>query len=839
MRPSWQFNLLAGGVLSLATLLSYLPAIRAGFVWDDTAMLTTNLFVQLPAGLYYIWASTALPDYFPLTYTSLWLEWRLWGNHPLGYHLSNVLLHVGSALVLWRVLLVLRIPGAWFGALIFALHPVHVQSVAWIAERKNTLCMIFFLLSLLWYVRWEQGRKTNGTDPAGNGANSKWYWRSLAAFLCALLSKTAVVMLPLMLILYHWWRQGWQAAGPVSTVNRPWRKDAPASSQSEILEARHSKIQRPPRAADSSRHRFHDSHITWVLFRLVPFFTLSLILGLVTVWFQAHRAIGDEPVRSADFLTRLAAAGRALWSYLGKLFVPVNLTFIYPQWEVNARSWIAWLPWAGFLALAACFWWQRHRWGRHALFALGWFVLSLLPVLGFVDIYFHRYAPVADHWAYFATPGLIAWVVGVAAYQLRRLQSERVARLLPILGLIVAGGMGVATWRQAGIYQNLFTLWHDTLKKNPACWLAHTGLGNLYANAGRIEEARHHFARALALKPDAVETLNNFASMLLEQGRATEAIGYLQKALDASPRSAMAHYNLGNALDQLGQPEAAERHFRRALELDPTHAEAHNNLGCLLYAAGRKQEAAEAFTSAITLQPDYAEALNNLAAIFLESGRIQQAESLLWEAVRHKPAYADAWLNLGNTLLRQGRLREAAGAYQRVLQQNPTHPQALCRLGTALWQEGNAPAALEALHAALELQPDLAEAHHQLGLIRANQQRPAAALFHLRRAVELRPDWPEALADLALTLASTPGESDRNGPEALRLASRAVELTGRTNYLALDALAAARAETGAYAEAAAVAALAAHWARTAGDTNRADQIELRLKLYEAGKPYRR
>ncbi|MDW8308160.1 MAG: hypothetical protein RMK20_02160, partial [Verrucomicrobiales bacterium] len=149
---------LGGGLLVLATLLAYFPALRAGFVWDDTAMLTTNPFVKLPAGLFYIWASTALPDYYPLTYTSFWIEWRLWGLNATGYHLTNILLHALSAVVLWRVLKRLHLPGGWLAALLFALHPVNVQSVAWIAERKNTLCMVFFLLSLWAYVRHAQGR---------------------------------------------------------------------------------------------------------------------------------------------------------------------------------------------------------------------------------------------------------------------------------------------------------------------------------------------------------------------------------------------------------------------------------------------------------------------------------------------------------------------------------------------------------------------------------------------------------------------------------------------------------------------------------------------------------
>lgn len=776
-------------------------------------MLTNNPFVRLPLGLYYLWASTALPDYYPLTSTSLWLEWRLWGMNPTGYHLTNILLHAVSAVLMWRVLAAARIPGAWLAALVFAVHPVNVQSVAWIAERKNTLCMVFFLLSLLWYGRQVASTPAGQSPRAGFLRNTKWYWLSLGAFLCALLSKTAVVMLPVILVLFHWWQSN--PATPVQRGN----------------------------ASSARRGIAFPSAVRQALFgglslRLLPFFALSLVLGLVTVWFQAHRAIGDDLIRDAGFLTRLSEAGRAVWFYWGKLLFPVNLSFVYPQWKPASGVFAAWLPLAGLALVLGVFWVYRRSWGRHALLAAGWFVLLLLPVLGFVDIYFHRYAPVADHWSYFAGIGMIALIVGTGTHVFLRFRNHAIVWLLPVAAAGAVGWMGVATWRQTGIYRDLVTLWEDTLAKNPACWMAHNGLGGLYAGAGQGERARAHFAAALALKPDALETLNNFASVLLDEGSPREAIGHLRRALEVNPRSAMACYNLGNAYDQLGEAVEAEKQYRRALELDPGHAEAHSNLGCLLYAAGRKAEAVDQFNAAISLRPAYAEALNNLGVIFLEQGRFQQAESLFSEAARHKPGDPDAWFNLGNALLAQGRARDATTAYRHCLAVQPRHALARCRLGTALWHTQDATAALEELNIALKLQPDLAEAHHQMGITRAAEGQSDAALAHFRRAVELQPDWPEALASLAFTLATVAETSGRNGAEALRLAGQAVQSTGRTNFITLDALAAAQAETGAFGAAAQTAAAAVKLARTAGDTNLAARIESRQKHYESGKPYR-
>lgn len=809
----------AVAVILLATLLVYLPALRGGFVWDDTAMLTTNPLVKLPLGLFYIWGSTALPDYYPLTYSSFWLEWRLWGMRPWGYHLTNVLLHAASAVLVWRVLKRLQLPGAWLAGLVFALHPVNVQSVAWIAERKNTLCMPFFLLSLLWYLRYDAEARSASLRapvvPAPPGHRPSAFYRlSLLAFLLALLSKTAVVMLPVALLLIHWWQSGGR------TESDP--HGAGATNPRPISHA--ASGHRPP--------------IARLLLRLAPFFALALALGLVTLWFQAHRAIAGDPIRVADFWTRLAGAGRAVWFYVGKLLWPRELCFVYPEWRLETGVWTTWVPVVGVAAVLVLGWWFRRGWGRHLVLVWGWFVLFLVPVLGFVDIYFHRYSLVADHWVYFAGLGLIAGAVAVGAHLFERYRARGAAGLFAVGALAVITWLGTATWQQARIYQDLGTLWADTLRKNPNCWLAHNSLGSHLADAGARRAARAHLERALAIKPDALEVLNNLASVLLDEGQPRAALVYLEKALAVAPRSAMAQYNLGNAYDQLGQTAEAEQAYRRAIALEPDHAAAHNNLGCLLYATGRKTEAIEAFARAISLRPDYADALNNLGVVFLEQGQFAQAASLLVEAVRHRPDNRDGWFNLANALLPQGRLRDASAAYRRVLALQPDHALARCRLGTALGHAGDTNAARAELETALQLQPDLAEAHHQLGLLLARAQQTSVALAHLRRAVQLQPDWPEALAGLAFTLATAPSDQDRQEAEALRLATRATELTSRTNALALEALAAALAAQRRFAEAATTAAEAAARARALGDTNRADQIQQRQRAYESGQTHR-
>ena len=775
--------------------MCYGPAITAGFVWDDDKMLTNNVFVKLPLGLYYIWCSTALPDYYPLTSTSFWLEWRLWGLNATGYHFTNILLHGANAFLVWKVLRALNIPGAWLAGLIFAIHPVNVQSVAWIAERKNTLCMCFFLLSVLSYLHYESMQaQREGSDLQGTPTGSKatlfprdrFYWLSLAAFLGALLSKAAVVMLPFILLLCIAWRR---------------------------------------------RPTFRD------VVRMVPFFGLACILGLVTIWFQHHRAIAGEEIRTDHFAARVAGAGKAFWFYAGKLAVPSQLCFVYPRWSIDSRAFASWMPLAAVLLAFGLFSILRPTFRRPLLLAFGCFGLLLLPVLGLINIYFQRYSLVGDQWAYFADIGLIALIVGTGSHLFLHYRDKPLAWVLPMAAAGVIVCLGLATMRQAQVYHDAGTLWEDTLAKNPGCWLAHNSLGSALADAGNLEEARFHFEQGLAIKPDSVELLNNLATVLNDEHKPEQALTLLRKALEIAPGSAMAYYNLGNAYDQLGKAGEAEAHYRRALEFDPAHAAAHSNLGCLLYASGKRQEAIEEFERAVSAKPDYAEALNNLGAIFLELGRAPEAESLLRDALRFNPAYTDAAFNLGNALLAQGKAPMAASAYRRVLVLNPAHALARCRLGVALWQQGDTASALAELNAVLQAAPDLADAHYYLGLVLQKEKKTVESVNHLRRATELKPDWPDALAGLAVALATAPGENGGHRDEALRAAERATELTGKTNYVALDSLATAYAASGKYDQAAVLASTAAKLARAARDSRRADQIEARAELFAAGKPY--
>jgi tetratricopeptide (TPR) repeat protein len=519
------------------TFIAYQPVWHAGFIWDDDSFLTNNPVIKDAQGLYRLWFTASTPDYFPMTSSMLWLEWRIWGAHPLGYHLVNVLLHALSAVLLWRVLRRLRIPGAILAAALFALHPVNVQSVAWITERKNTLAMLFYMATLLAWLKFE------------DSGRPQWRGLALGGFTLALLSKTAVAPLPIVLLAIGWWRRGrigWQDAR-----------------------------------------------------RIAPFFVIAAGLGLVTIWFQSQKAIAADVVRADDFWSRLAGAGWAAWFYLYKAVLPLHLAFVYPRWKIDARNLWSYLPLALLAASLILCWRLRRNWGRAVFFALAYFVLLLLPVLGFVNIYFMRYSLVADHWQYFAIIGPIT----LFAAPIRK----------PALAAAILLALGAMTWRQCGNYVDEETLWQATLRLNPQCWMAHGNVGDWLDQKGMVDAAIAEYQTALRLQPDYAPGHNNLGIALGRKGRTDEALAEFQRAAQLDPAYASAHNNLGNALLDKGRAAEAIMQYQEALQIKPGDGFAHVNLGIAFQKTGRAREAIGEYQKALELLPGQQEAETDLA----------------------------------------------------------------------------------------------------------------------------------------------------------------------------------------------------------------------------------
>jgi tetratricopeptide (TPR) repeat protein len=474
---SWRFALL----LLVVTLVAYQPVLRhAGFIWDDDSYVTENPTLRSVDGLKGIWIKPGTTiQYYPLVFTSFWVEYHLWGLQPFGYHLVNILLHALNALLLWLVLRRLEIPGAWLAAMIFAIHPIQVESVAWITERKNVLSGLFYLLAALAYLRF---RPLTDAKPSG-----AWDWRIypllIALFLAALLSKTVTCSLPVALLLLVWWKTG-----------RVAKRDALA---------------------------------------LAPLFALGAALGLVTVQMEKHAgAAGAEWTLS--FVQRGLVTGRALWFYATKLFWPHNLTFIYPRWEIDAGVWWQYAFPVAALAVLIALWWLRSRIGRGPLVATLCFAVTLAPALGFFDLYPFRYSYVADHFQYLACIGLIALTASAAAamYQRAGQQGRDSGRLATALVLVL---LVVSTWKQAHIYRDQETLWRNTLTRNPAAWMAHNNLGAILIQQGKIEEGVWHSEQALQLNPDDSEAHYRLGVALERAGKTNDAIWHYQQALRTQP----------------------------------------------------------------------------------------------------------------------------------------------------------------------------------------------------------------------------------------------------------------------------------------------------------------
>jgi Tfp pilus assembly protein PilF len=692
--PAWRL----AALLVFVTVLAYQPIWHAGFIWDDDKYVTENLTLRSLGGLAQIWFQpTAAPQYYPLVHTSFWLEYHLWGLNPLGYHLVNVLLHALAAILLWRGLARLQLPGAWLAAGIFALHPVAVESVAWVTERKNVLAAVLYFSAALAYWRWDEPLAASQSPNGKNRNSPRWYILAFALFLAALLSKTVTCSLPAALLLVIWWKRGRVAGREV-----------------------------------------------WPL---LPFFVAGAGLGLLTSWLERTHVGAQGPEWAFSFWDRCLIAGRALWFYAGKWFWPANLTFIYPRWQISAGVWWQWMFPVAALALVAGLWQLRRRIGRGPLVAVLFFGGTLFPALGFTNIYPMRYSFVADHFQYLASVGLIALTVaGLEHLKRRRPWLESMV----CAGLLL--GLGTLTWQQAWMYQDAETLWQTTLRRNPDCWMAHINFGVVLENKGQTDAAIHQFQEAIRLKADDAEAHNNLGAVWDSNGQTDEAIAQFQEALRLEPGYAEAHYNFGVALDNQSQTDAAIRQFQEAVRLEPDYAEAHNNLGNALLKKGQTDAAIGQFQEALRLKPDNAIAHYNLGSALDNQGQTDEAIRQFQTAIRLKPNEVEAYNNLGNALLKKGQTAEAISQFLEAIRLKPDYANAHYNLGGVLYGKGQTDAAISQFLEAIRFMPDYADAHNNLGVALVKKGRIDEAISQFQEAIRLKPDYANAQGNLMQTL---------------------------------------------------------------------------------------
>jgi protein O-mannosyl-transferase len=518
--------LLAGAmVIVVGCFAAYIPALEGGFIWDDNLYVTDNPALTAPDGLRQIWFSIDAPppQYVPLVYTTIcttfWIEHQLWGFNPAGYHAVNVGIHCINALLLWVILRRLGIPGAWLASAVFALHPVQVESVAWITERKNVLMLFFGLLMVLCWVEYVFGNK-------GGRKAILLYAGSLLFCALALLSKATACTLPGALVLILWFK------GSSITVKR--------------------------------------------LLEIVPYVAIGFGTGLLVIWRELRLGTGflNLGLQAAD---KIIIAGRALWFYLWKLVWPVNLTFSYPRWNIDATDvWQYGWP-VSFAAVIVVGWLLRKRMGRGIPAALIFFPVMLFPMLGFFSLYTFVYSFVADHYQYAACIGPIALVAAGSSHVLRRLGASGRIFILSAGGILLLT-LGVLTWRQCGIYKDSDTLWADTLKKNPDSWMAHGHIGLSLFKQDKFDEALIHYDKQLELAsylkkihPMAYSDVYYHKALIFTaKGRLGDAAEQYKKSLEVDDNSALVHYLLANILAKQGKVEEAAAHYRQGFEIART-----------------------------------------------------------------------------------------------------------------------------------------------------------------------------------------------------------------------------------------------------------------------------
>lgn len=521
-------------VLVFVTICAYLPVIvTGGFIWDDDSYVTRNVLLWEPNGLYRIWFDLgSTPQYYPLTYTTFWLEYHLWDLWPTGYHIVNVLLHAGNSILLWVILETLSVPGAWFIAAVFALHPVHVESTAWITERKNVLSGFFYFTALLCYMRFSPFLFSSVGEQVRQWS---YYWFAYLLFFCALLSKTVTCSLPAVILLLVWWQK--------------------------------------------KQIRANDALLT------APMFAVGLSMALLTAWLEKSvvGAVGD--MWSFSLVEKILLAGHSLWFYAYKLIWPSPLSFFYPQWNIDTTVWWQYLFPMSAIALILFLTSHTKSWGSAPLVAVLFFIGTLVPALGFFSVYSMRYSYVADHFQYLASVGVFALIGGGLWYTQGKasfLQEEKLRTPLQVINEVIHKNpyrfsfslmilllFGSLTWKQGYVYENARTVWLDTIEKTPLGWMPYNNLGVIAVQDGNFLQAVEYFEKAVALNPDSAQSHMNLCSVYKRLEKFDNAIEHGERAIKLWPDWPKPYSCVGTALLAKGEPQQAARYFHKGVEYAP------------------------------------------------------------------------------------------------------------------------------------------------------------------------------------------------------------------------------------------------------------------------------
>ena len=800
-QPPW----LEPVLLVLFAGIAYVPALLGGFVWDDVAHIQKNAILASPNALYRIWCTLDFQQYLPVQLTTFWIELKLWGLNPLPFHAANLLLHALNGILIWQVLKRLRFPAPWLAAAIFLLHPVNVETAAWITERRNLLSAAFYLSAVLCWLKFD------------DGAGKRWYWATLGLYLLAMLSKTVACSLPVILLLLSWMR------GQAGTSG----DRQPISKQPEIGVSPHS-LSVPAR-----------------LVQIVPFFALGIPLGLLTSSMERYLIGASGYEWNFSFAERILICGRALWFYALKDLWPANLMFIYPRWRLDAADWTQWLWVAAALAVIAGLIPLVRCCGRRAAMPLLFFGITLFPALGFANIYPQRFSFVADHFQYLASLGIIVFAVGTAHWLLREwgLTPGRgtvtnfrlfgnwlsVPATVPLRAaaaalLLILGAM---TWLHATAFISDESLWRDVLSKNNNAWLAHANLGVQLHHRGDLPGALLQYEEALRCGPDDLGVYFDLGDTYAQLGRAAEARRIFDAALELSPAFEIVQHSGTQNLPWLGRVVRAmagvppdflptyERHrvqftvdillglarLDAAASGDMTRFPAVREIGIV----SPEVSALQRYAQALELRPRSEKVYLARGKFHEQAGRTADALADYRTAAGLAPHSGEGLFLEGNLLHEQGRSTEAATAWEFALARQPNHTGALVNLGAAYKLAGRLDDAAALFKRALAVQPDHFESLYNLAGIALAKDDVGTVVWLYRRMLQQKPEqlpkallpsWVEVCVNFGVLLA-------RNGKldDAVALFKRAQQLqpSAPDSYVHLAKSHAVRAK---YAEAA-------------------------------------
>jgi len=711
-------------IIIILCAIIYVPSLQNGFIWDDNHYVYKNPLVQRMDGLKRIWFRRETPQYYPIVFTTFWTEHKLWGLNPFGYHFVNMLLHMTNALLLFQVIRKIYPRGAFPVALLFAIHPIQVETVAWISELKNLLSLCFFLLAMLSYLQFDLSKKFTH------------YLRTLGLFVCALLSKSISVCFVFVPIIYKWWRNG---------------------------------------------------KISWREIRVsMPFFFIGLLSGVNTIYWEMHKVGAKGHEFGLTFLERLILAGRILLFYPYKICFPFEFIFFYPRWEVDVTQWWQWVFLVISIMVFLSFFYLRNTIGRGAFALSSFYFISIFPALGFINVYPMVYSFVADHFSYLSLPPLLLLLCGSVIFLFdkitpqKSLLAEKFSRYRGFIFLFLAipaiAYMCLKSMDLTRIYKDQFTLWEYLIHKNPSLSASYINLGNLYYEKGDNDKAISLYRKAIELDPDNPTACYDLGNVYMEFGMYEKAVFLFKQTTVSDLRQPSVYNNLGLSYIHLGRSEEAMKQFGIAIEIDPHYKKAFinliklikerretsawpesedseyiaeqvrflNDLGVIEGKAGDIRAAIALFNEALAIDPDHVETCNNLGYAYYRIGNNDRAEEYFKTALEIDPDNEQARVYLGHIKKRGAPSAEEAKEGLSV----PEKVELLNKTGVEKGKAGDFDGAISSFKEAVELDPNYAESYNSLGYAYFKKGEYKLAEEYFKKALEANPSHEKARINL-------------------------------------------------------------------------------------------